>query len=71
MLKLAKTWLLLLCLFSNVELDFIFFIWFHNTKQSSDILNAKVEMLFEFQNAINMENIRFFLMHFQFFLNYS
>ena len=46
-----KTWFLLLHLLSNVELDFILFSWFRNTNQSPEILNLKVEMLFEFQNA--------------------
>ena len=34
-------------LFCNVEFEFG---WFHNTKQSSEILILKIEMLFEFQN---------------------
>ena len=47
---LVKTWFLLLYLFSNVKLDFNLFTWFHNTKQSPEIPNLKVEMLFKFQN---------------------
>ena len=50
-----KTWFLLLYLFSNVKLEFILFSWFHNTKQSPAIINLKVEMLSEFENAINIE----------------
>ena len=34
-------------LFCNVEFEFT---WFHNTKQSSEILILKIEMLLEFQN---------------------
>ena len=34
-------------LFCNVEFEFS---WFHNTKQSSEILILKIEMLIEFQN---------------------
>ena len=47
---LVKTWLLLLYLLINVELDFILFTLFHNTKKLPKILNLKVEILFEFQN---------------------
>ena len=52
---LLKTWFLLLYLISNFKLEFVLFSWFYNTKQSPEILNRKVEMLFEFQNAINIE----------------
>ena len=52
---LLKTWFLLLYLISNFKLEFVLFSWFYNTKQSPEILNRKVEMLFEFQNAINTE----------------
>ena len=57
---------LLLYLFSNVELDFILFSWFHNIKQSPKIPNLNVKMFFEFlefQNAMNVEIIDFKLMH--------
>ena len=49
---LLKTWFLLLYLFSNVELDFICFIQLRNLK-------IKIEMLLEFQNAMNVEIIGF------------
>ena len=44
---LRKISLLLPHLFYNVEFEFS---WFHNTKQSSEILILKIEMLLEFQN---------------------
>ena len=56
---LFKTRFLLLELLSNVELDFILFIWFDNTKQLLEIQNLKVQMLFEFQNVMNIEIIEF------------
>ena len=52
---LIKTCFLLLYLFSNIELDFILFSWFHNSKQLPEILNTKVETLFWFQNGMNIE----------------
>ena len=57
---------LLLYLFSNVELDFILFSWFHNIRQSPKIPNLNVKMFFEFlefQNAMNVEIIDFKFMH--------
>ena len=57
---------LLVYFFNNVELDFIFFSWFHNTKKSPKISNLNVKMFFEFlefPNAMNIENIEFKLMH--------
>ena len=56
---LLKTWFLLFYLFNNIILDFILFSCFHNAKQSLEILNLKVEMLFEFQNAMNIAIIGF------------
>ena len=56
---LLKTWFLLFYLFNNIILDFILFSCFHNAKQSLEILNPKVEMLFEFQNAMNIAIIGF------------
>ena len=56
---LFKTRFLLLELLSNVELDFILFIWFDNTKQLLEIQNLKVQMSFEFQNVMNIEIIEF------------
>ena len=44
---LRKILFLLPHLFCNVEFEFS---WFHNTKQSSEILILKIEMLLEFQN---------------------
>ena len=44
---LSKISLLLPHLFCNIEFEFS---WFHNTKQSSEILILKIEMLLEFQN---------------------
>ena len=43
-------------LFCNVEFGFS---WFHNTKQSSDILILEREMLLEFQNKTNIKIIWF------------
>ena len=40
--------------FRDIELDFILIMWFYNTKQSPEILNFEAEMLFEFQNAMNI-----------------
>ena len=60
---LIKTWFLLLYLFSIVELDFILFSWFHDTKQLPEILNLKIEMLFGFQNAMNIKSIGLKLMY--------
>ena len=56
---LFKTRFLLFELLSNVELDFILFIWFDNTKQLLEIQNLKVQMSFEFQNVMNIEIIEF------------
>ena len=53
---LLKTSFLLPHLFCNVEFEFS---WFHNTKQSSEILILKIEMLLEFQNKTNIEIIGF------------
>ena len=39
-------------LFCNVEFEFS---WFHNSKQSSEILILEIEMLLEFQNKTNIE----------------
>ena len=49
---LLKTWFLLRYLFSIVNL--FLFRWFCNTKHLSEILNVKAEMIFEFQNAMNI-----------------
>ena len=38
-------------LFYNVEFEFS---WFYNTKQLSEILILKIEMLLEFQNEVNI-----------------
>ena len=46
-------------LFCNVEFEFS---GFHNTKQSSEILILKMEMLLEFQSKMNIEIIVFQLM---------
>ena len=62
---LLKNSFLLFHLFCNIELEFS---WFHNTKQSSEILILKIEMLLKFQNKRNSEIIRFWLMHFGFAL---
>ena len=35
------------------------FSWFHNTKQSSEILILKIEILLEFQSKTNIEIIGF------------
>ena len=51
---LLKTWFLRFYLLGNIDLDFILFIGFHNIKQSPEILNIKVEMLFEFQYTMNI-----------------
>ena len=44
---LGKISFLLPHLFCNVEFEFS---WFYNTKQSSEILTLKIEILLEFQN---------------------
>ena len=52
---LLKTWFLLLYLFSNIELEVIYFIRLvSNTKQAPDILNFKMETLSEFHNSMNI-----------------
>ena len=38
-------------LFCNIEFEFC---WFRNTKQSSEVLILKIEMLLEFQNEMNI-----------------
>ena len=53
---LVKKSFLLPQLFWNVEFELS---WFHNTKQSSEILVLKIEMLLEFQNKANIEIIGF------------
>ena len=53
---LLNTSFLLSHLFCNVDFEFS---WFHNTKQSSEILILKTEMLSEFQNKTNVEIIGF------------
>ena len=53
---LLKNSFLLPHLFCNVEFEFS---WFHNTKQSSEILILKTEMLLEFQNNTSIEIIGF------------
>ena len=53
---LLKNSFLLFHLFCNLEFEFS---WFHNTKQSSEILILKIEMLLEFQNKTNIEIIGF------------
>ena len=52
----------------NVKFEFS---WSHNTKQSSEILILKIEMLLEFQDKTNIEIIGFSLMHFRFVLELS
>ena len=49
---LLKILSLLPHLFCNVEIEFS---WFHNTKQSSEILILKIELLLELQSNTNME----------------
>ena len=49
---LLKNSFLLLHLFCNVEFELI---WFHNSKQSSEILILEMGMLLEFQNKTNIE----------------
>ena len=51
---LRKISFLLPHLFCNVEFEFS---WYHNTKQSSEILILKIEMLFESQNEMNIKII--------------
>ena len=51
-----KTSFLLPHLFCNVEFEYS---WPQNTKQSSEILILKIEMLFDFQNKTNFELIVF------------
>ena len=51
---LFKNSFLLAHLFCNVEFEFS---WFHNTKQSSEILILRIEMLPEFQNKTNIKMI--------------
>ena len=53
---LFKIFFLLPQLFYNAEFEFS---WFYNTKQSSDILILKIEMLLEFQSTTNIEIIGF------------
>ena len=65
---LLKHLFLLPHLLWNVEFEFS---WSHNTKQSSEILILKIEMLLEFQNKTNIEIIGFSLMHFRFALELS
>ena len=47
---LLKISFLLSHLFCSVKFEFS---WFHNTKQSSEILILKIEMLLEFQSKTN------------------
>ena len=49
---LLKNLFLLLHLFCNVEFEFS---WFHNTKQSSEILILEIEALLELQNKTDIE----------------
>ena len=49
---LLKNSFLLPHLFCNVEFEFS---WFHNTKQSSEILILELEMPLEFQIKANIE----------------
>ena len=58
LLMSLKTWFLLGKSW-NVELEFILFNCFHNTKQMPEILSFKVEMLFKFQNAMDIKIIGF------------
>ena len=51
---LGKILLLLPHLFCNADFEFSLF---HNTKQSSEILILKIEMLLEFQNEMNIKII--------------
>ena len=53
---LLKISFLLSHLFCNVEFEFS---WFHNTKQSSEILILKIEILLEFSSKTNIEIIGF------------
>ena len=53
---LRKISFLLPHLFCNVKFEFS---WFHNTKQSLEILILGIEMLFEFQNKMNIKIIGF------------
>ena len=46
-------------LFCNAQFEELELSWFHNTKQSSEILILKIEMLLEFQNKTNIEIIGF------------
>ena len=56
-----------ICLVCYLKLRFYYlpcsasfeYSWFHNTKQSSEILILKIEMLLEFQNKTNTEIIGF------------
>ena len=48
---LRKILLLLPHLSCNVKFEFR---WFYNTKQSSEVLILKIEMLLEFQNEMNI-----------------
>ena len=65
---LLKHLFLLPHLLWNVKFEFS---WSHNTKQSSEILILKIEMLLEFQDKTNIEIIGFSLMHFRFVLELS
>ena len=49
---LLKSSFLLPRLFHNVKFELT---WFHNIKQSSEILILEIEMLLEFQNKANIE----------------
>ena len=60
---LLKNSFLLTHLYCNVEFEFS---WFHYTKQSSEILILKIEMLVEFQNKTNIEIVGFYVKHFGF-----
>ena len=53
---LLKILFLLPHLLCNVEFEFS---WFHNTKQSSEILNLQLEILLEFSSKTNIEIIGF------------
>ena len=65
---LPKNLFLLSHVFCNIEFKFS---WFLNTKQSSEILIFKVEMLLEFQNKTNIEITGFLSIHFGFVLELS
>ena len=49
---LLKNFFLLPHPFYNAKFEFS---WFHNAKQSSEILILEIEMLIEFQNKTNIE----------------